>query len=93
MNLHAGALVNLWFTFVGMHKLPEEGTYVIFCQASVAPPPVSTLEGIRRLAKAQANNIPGLFHFPHHNQSSSGGGGGGGGLPYVILCYVRVRDL
>ena len=39
-----------------MHKLPEEGTYVILCQASTAPPPVSTLEGIHRLATVQAIN-------------------------------------
>ena len=48
--------MNLWFAFVGMHKLPEEGTYVILCQASTAPPPVSTLEGIHRLATVQAIN-------------------------------------
>ena len=57
-NLRAAALVNLWFAFVGMHRLPEEGTYVIFCLASVAPPPVSTLEGVHRLAIVQAINSP-----------------------------------
>ena len=53
-----GALENLCFAFVGVHKLPEEGTHVISCQTSVAPPPSSTLEGIHRLTTVQATNSP-----------------------------------
>ena len=107
-NLHAGALVNLSLAFVGVHKLPVEGTHVISCQTSVAPPPSSTLEGIHRLTTVQATNSPAscstccVSNIPLHRCNipklfhaphHNQSSGGGGGLPCGALCYVRGGDL